>query len=201
MTRMADSIDTTQLQNWFRRIKAGDATAQNELVRAVLGRMERLAHKMLQGFPGVHRFAETGDVLQSAMVRLLRALQEIQPGSVREFFGLAATQIRRELLDLARHFKGQEIHQLRFPEGSQAGRGIDPPDNTEDPQDLESWCRFHEAVEKLPSEEREIVGLIFYHGWSKAEVAELFQVNERTVRRWWQNALLNLTQCIQKDEG
>jgi DNA-directed RNA polymerase specialized sigma24 family protein len=47
-------------------------------------------------------------------------------------------------------------------------------------------------VADLPTEEREIVGLIFYHGWTQAAVAELFQANERTVRRRWEAALLRL---------
>ena len=43
-------------------------------------------------------------------------------------------------------------------------------------------------VEKLPAEEREVVGLIFYHGWKQAEVADLFGISERTVRRRWESA-------------
>jgi RNA polymerase sigma-70 factor (ECF subfamily) len=74
----------------------------------VCGRLERLARKMLRRFPGVHRWAETGDVLQNALLRLLRALQEVRPESVRGFFGLVAEQMRRELLDLARHFCGPQ---------------------------------------------------------------------------------------------
>src|SRR5262249_31686133 len=30
---------------------------------------------------------------------------------------------------------------------------------------LERWAAFHEAVETLPAEQREVVGLTFYHGW------------------------------------
>ena len=33
-----------------------------------------------------------------------------------------------------------------------------------DPEDLDLWCRFHEAVEGLPVPEREVVSLTFYHG-------------------------------------
>jgi len=47
-------------------------------------------------------------------------------------------------------------------------------------------------VEKLPVRERETVGLIFYHNWSQIHVAELFNVDPRTVRRWWQSAMLEL---------
>jgi RNA polymerase sigma factor (sigma-70 family) len=47
-------------------------------------------------------------------------------------------------------------------------------------------------VDGLPVAEREVVGLVFYHGWTQAQIAELFQVDERTVRRRWQSACLRL---------
>ena len=67
------------------------------------------------------------------------------------------------------------------------------------PADLDRWTNFHEAVEKLPPDEREVVGLIFYHGWQQSQVAELFQVNVRTVKRWWQSALLKLHNVLTKE--
>lgn len=57
---------------------------------------------------------------------------------------------------------------------------------------LDMWTAFHERVKQLPAEEREVVGLIFYHGWTQAQVAELLQVNERTIRRWWVAAQMKL---------
>ncbi len=36
------------------------------------------------------------------------------------------------------------------------------------------------------------MSLIFYHGWTQLQVAELFEVNVRTVRRWWEAALVKL---------
>ena len=55
---------------------------------------------------------------------------------------------------------------------------------------------------RLPAQEREIVGLIYYHGWSQAQVAELFQVNVRTVRRWWESALVKLhRELMDEDEA
>jgi RNA polymerase sigma factor (sigma-70 family) len=55
-------------------------------------------------------------------------------------------------------------------------------------------------VEKLAVQEREVVGLIYYHGWTQAQVAELFQVNVRTVRRWWESALVKLHRELNDEE-
>jgi RNA polymerase sigma-70 factor (ECF subfamily) len=183
-------------------MRAGDRSAREELLRAVCGQLERLARKMLGRFPNVHRWTETGDVLQGALVRLLRSLEKIEPASTRAFFGLAAEHIRRELLDLARHYYGPEgigaHHASQVRAGVGPPQAAEPPDRTEPAEDLERWCRFHEGVEQLPAEEREVVGLVFYHGWTHAEVAALFQVSERTVRRRWQSALLRLNGLVQE---
>jgi RNA polymerase sigma-70 factor (ECF subfamily) len=116
----------------------------------------------------------------------------VRPESARGFLGLAATSIRRELLDLARHYGG--------PHGLGANHASTPPGDgsqrpacagaarAEDPGELERWRLFHEAVERLPAEEREVVGLKFYHGWTEAQIADLLGVTERTVRRWWRSA-------------
>jgi RNA polymerase sigma-70 factor (ECF subfamily) len=184
------SLHTTQLQLWARRLREGDRAAPDELLRATGARLERLTRKMLRRFPGVARWEGSDDVLQSAVLRLLRALREVEPASVRAFFGLAAEQIRRELLDLARHYYGPRghggHHDSQGPEGP-----AEEPASAEDGE-LERWRAFHEAVEGLPAEQREVVGLIYYHGWTREQVPELFGVNERTVRRRWDAALVKL---------
>jgi RNA polymerase sigma-70 factor (ECF subfamily) len=63
-------------------------------------------------------------------------------------------------------------------------------------EDLELWVRFHQAVDELPVEEREVVGLVFYHGWTQVRIAELFNVDERTIRRRWTNACERLRTMV-----
>jgi RNA polymerase sigma-70 factor (ECF subfamily) len=202
--RPDSSVHTTQLNHLLLRMKAGDQEARNELLRSVCGRLERLARKMLKGFPNVHRWAQTDDVMQSSLLRLLRALEKVQPNSMREFYGLAAQQIRRELLDLARHYGAERRqamqHALPMEASDDANPGNEAADRAENPDEVDKWYRFHQAVERLPAEEREIVGLIFYHGWTQLQVAELFQVSERTVRRRWEAALVKLHDGLKEDE-
>jgi RNA polymerase sigma-70 factor (ECF subfamily) len=190
------SLHTTQLRRWVERIRLGDRSAREEMLRATYPRMERLARKMLRRFPIVGRWEETGDLLQNAVPRLLRALQEVDPPSVRDFFGLVAEQMRRELLDLARHYHHRHLQALRGAsdaEGSEAsGTLADPRDAAEAVEELEKWCVFHEAVAGLLVEEREVVGLIYYHGWMQAEVAEHLQMSKRSVQRHWSATMLNL---------
>lgn len=192
----APSFHTAQLQDCLQRMRAGDQAARNELVNGVVSQMERLARRMLRGFPNVARWADTDDVLQNALVRLLKRLEKVEPESLRGFLALAAVEIRRELLDLARHFYGPHGLGTHYrgpliPADSN-NPGQEPAAPTDDPAELEAWTRFHEEVEKLPDVEREVIGLIVYHGWTQVQVAELFGVTDRTVRTWWQLALLKL---------
>src|SRR5262249_38083799 len=191
-----DSPSTMLMQQLVDRIRAGDAAARNELVRGYQERLCRLARKMLKKFPHVRRWVDAEDVFQSAVLRLLRALETVRPDSTKSLFMLASTQMRRELIDLARHFYGPEGLGANYdsivPGLRDGAAPPEPSDHAPGRDELEKWCRFHEAVERLPVEEREVVGLIYYHGWEQARVAELFQVSDRTVRRWWDSAMNRL---------
>src|SRR5262249_1339050 len=155
----------TQLLRWVDRIQAGDAAAHDELLRQVCDRLERLARRMLGRFLRLRRWVETGDVLSAALVRLMRALGQVRPGSSRAVLGLASPPARRELLDLAKHFYGLHRdaahHASHGPaDGSRPGPR-EPADEDPSPEDVERWSAFHEGVERLPADEREVVGLIF----------------------------------------
>jgi RNA polymerase sigma factor (sigma-70 family) len=194
---MADgSPGSVQLQAWLERMRSGDPSALDELIRHVCGRLQRLTRRMLRGYPGVKRWAETDDVLQSALLRLLRALRAVQPGSMRAFFALATEQIRRELIDLARHYYGPEgpgaHHATQDGRDPSAGPRYDRPDLSHEPSGLAEWCEFHQHLNQLPPEEREVVGLLFYQGLTQAEAAAVLNVAVRTVQRRWQGALLKL---------
>ena len=190
---MIDNDRTTAIQGWIDRLGAGDDSARGALLDCAGSRLARLTHKMLKGFTGVGRWEQTDDVLQNALLRLDRALTSVAPPTALDFFRLAAAQIRRELIDLARHYYG--------PQGlgaNHASRGgsRDPlpahPAPAEEPSALSAWCEFHEQVRHLPPDEREVVDLLFYQELTQAEAAELLQVTKRTVQRRWQSALLKL---------
>lgn len=192
------SLHTAHLQDCLRRMHAGDAVAEDELLRAAGDRLERLARRMLRDFPNVRRCADTDDVFQGAVLRLLRSLRQLDraPASVRDFLGLAAAHIRRELLDLARRCATAKRRGDVRLDVADSSTGLDPAASVEDRDELDDWRRFHEAVEKLPVQEREVIGLRFYHGWSEADIADLFGITERTVRRRWAAACTRLSDAL-----
>jgi RNA polymerase sigma-70 factor (ECF subfamily) len=191
--------DSSTLQACLARVGAGDAQAFDELVRHALARLQRLTRSMLRAYPGVRRWEETDDVLQNALLRLQRSLAAVGPESGAQFFGLAAAQIRRELIDLARHYYGPQGAGAHHASAG-SGEGPHPLDRrgetTHEPRRLAEWGEFHECVAALPAEEREVFDLLWYHGLSQAEAAALLQVAERTVKRRWRSARLLVHQAL-----
>jgi RNA polymerase sigma factor (sigma-70 family) len=189
--------DSVQLRLLLERFQNGDQQAGEELFWATAQRLEGLVRHMLRDFPRLRHWVDTSDVLQGAITRLLCSLRSVHPTSTRDFFNLAATQIRRELLDLVRRFHcrpdARAVHQN---EGGDDLFHQVPSHDGASSDDLELWATFHERVEQLPVEEREVVGLMFYHGWTHAQIAELFSVDERTIRRRWRSACRRLNEAL-----
>jgi RNA polymerase sigma-70 factor (ECF subfamily) len=191
---MAEAADqSVEIQAWLDRMQAGDPAARDELLGYACDRLRRLARKMLRGFGRVKRWEQTDDVFQNAMLRLWTALERVRPRSVRDFFGLAALQIRRELIDLARQYYGPQgagAHHAG-PGGeddstSTPPEGIQHPDTTYEPSRLAIWSEFHRQVDALPAEERDVFDLVWYQGLTQARAATLLGVSEPTLkRRWW----------------
>lgn len=198
------TLDTIRLKGWMKRIQDGDLSARDELLIAARRRMEALARAMLRRFPNVRRWAESDDVFQGASMRMCRCLEKLQINSTKDFYRLATQQMRRELLDLARHFASSKGPRALL----ETSLGRSEPDedsvhleqfaSVEEPADLDQWAAFHEAVGRLPAEEKEAFGLIYYHGWKQADVAEMLFVSERTVRRWFEAAASKLKKALQE---
>jgi RNA polymerase sigma-70 factor (ECF subfamily) len=201
---MADpSPQSVQIQAWIDRLRGGDEAARDELLSCACERLRNLARKMLRGYPNVRRWEDTGDVLQNAVLRLHRTLQQMTVQTSRDFFRLAALNIRRELLDLARHYYGpQGLGARHVSNAGDAGSSsddrtpADPAAPSQDPSRLAAWSEFHEQIQALPDEEREIFDLLWYQGLSQAEAGELLHISERTVKRRWQAARLKLDEAL-----
>jgi RNA polymerase sigma factor (sigma-70 family) len=197
---MSQGDHSTRIESCIDRMRAGDPSARGELLTHASGRLTRLTRKMLRDFPGVHRWEQTDDVLQNAVIRLCRALSEVQPPTAADFFRLAAAQIRRELLDLARRYSGARGQGAGHAGGGRAGAEApitpDPPDTTNDPNRLAAWTDFHREVDMLPAEEREAFDLVFYQGLPQGVAAAALGVAEITIKRRWRAARMRLVQAL-----
>jgi RNA polymerase sigma-70 factor (ECF subfamily) len=146
----------------------------------------------------LHSLDETDDVVQKGLIRLNTALRSVQPVNVRAFFGLAARQIRFVVADLAKKYaRAKELQSVAL-RGHTSSRKpeIEDPKKAE-PANLLEWSQFHEQIEDLPDEARELFDLLLYEGLSQAEAAVLLAVSERTLRRRWQQARLLLAAALE----
>jgi RNA polymerase sigma-70 factor (ECF subfamily) len=198
---VADSPKTlADIENWITRLQAGDPAARESLLCCAAERLRHLAHRMLQTYPRVRRWEQTDDVLQNAMLRLYRTLSEVPPRTASDFLRLAALNLRRELLDLTKHYYGPQGHGARHatldPEAQTAGLDYPAAHASLEPDRLAAWSEFHEQAGRLPAEEQAVFDLIWYQGLSQAEAAEVLGVHERTVKRRWQSARLKLYEAL-----
>ncbi len=191
---------TTQIQALLDLAAEGNADAYDDLIVLASERLLRLTRKMLRGYPHLRRWEQTDDIFQNAAIRLHRSLSEVKPESVRAFFGLAATQIRRSLIDLCRHHFGPQGHAAKHETQQVGAANGDPiedqPDTTEPQEAMASWAAFHEAVENLPADEREVFQILWYGGLEQKQAAELLGISISTVQRRWYAACHRLEQSM-----
>ena len=192
----------TVIENCIDRLRGGDETAREALWTCAGERLRRLSRKMLKGYPGVARWEQSDDVAQNALIRLDRTLRSVTPPTSRDFFRLAATQVRRELIDLVRHYygpRGLGVHHASRAGGEgSANPAIDlaVADSTNDQGRLDGWCEFHRAVDTLGEADRELFDLIWYQGLTQAQAAGILGVTERTVNSRWLGARVRLRDSL-----
>jgi RNA polymerase sigma factor (sigma-70 family) len=184
---MSDA-ETALPEDWFERWRQGDQAAREalgrQLVALTYGRLRALAHTIFhRDFPGLCQAHETASVLHEASLRLLKALGKVPLTSPEHYFRLAALEIRRVLLDMARAAP-------KF--AAEAGGGPEPADPGEGPEALARWTEFHEGVEGLPEPERQVVQLCFYLGLPQAQAARALGLHPRAVSRLWVRAVQRL---------
>jgi RNA polymerase sigma-70 factor (ECF subfamily) len=121
--------------------------------------------------------------------RLLKALREARPRTVREFFSLAGQHMRWELNDLARRLDKQpaavELCEGQLPAPASSDSGLSPDGH-----------RMLEAIDNLPEDEREAFDLVRIQGLTYTEAAKLLSVAPKTVQRRLDRGLRLLTERL-----
>ena len=163
---MQDTYSTEQYEGLLRRYDTRNRAVFDELIRLSVQRLTRLVHKWLAGEELIHRWQQTDDVLQNAAHRLQRVLKEVRPTTKWEFFSLAATMIRREILDMARQLRRSsgmaENYQSAPPSGDATGQNPLVEGGADEPPDTQ--ILFREAADYREPNLPEIVELVFYEG-------------------------------------
>jgi RNA polymerase sigma-70 factor (ECF subfamily) len=189
---MDEERTTAAVQRYLDAL-AGDAPAE-PVVRALLDRAVRRLHLLCasllhRSYPRLTRpplNLQADELLGAVVERLLKALREARPGTVRQFFALAGQHMRWELNDLARRLdEGPAAVELR--------EGLVPAPPGSDSGLTPEGRRILEAIESLPGEEREAFDLVKIQGMTHAEAGQVLGVAVRTVKRRVSRCLRLLT--------
>lgn len=191
---MDEGHTTIAVQRYLGQLARLDGNAPADpIIRALIdssvSRLHLLCRTLLsRSYPRLARppfNLQSEEMLSSVVDRLLRAMQEIRPTNVRQFFALANQHMRWELNDLARRLDGQtpavdlQAAPVAAPEASVS-------------QLTPNAMRMLEAIETLPEEEREVFSLVRIQAMTHTEVADVLGTSTKTVQRRLNKALLLL---------
>jgi RNA polymerase sigma-70 factor (ECF subfamily) len=167
------------------------------IVRALLDRAVRrlevlCGNLLVRSYPRLMQpplNLQPDELLGAVVERLLKAMREVRPQTVRQFFALVNQHMRWELNDLARRLDEQprevRLDGALVPGPASSGSQLSPEAR-----------RMLSAIDGLPEEEREVFSLVRIQGLGHTEAAEIFGVSTKTVQRRLNRALVLLAERL-----
>jgi RNA polymerase sigma factor (sigma-70 family) len=189
---------TIGVERCLQQLAAGRADSREQLIEMSSRRLRRLTQAMFRDHPSLARWEEADDVYQQGVIRLWQALRECRPETAIQYYRLAAQVLRRELIDLARHYFGprglaaNHATPAVFPHDVRFGSPDNPADSTWDSARLQPWTDFHQEVESLPEELKSTFDLLWYQGLPQSEAAQVLNLSQRTLERRWHEARMEI---------
>jgi RNA polymerase sigma factor (sigma-70 family) len=193
---MDEERTTVVVQRYLEEL-AGDSPAE-PIVRALLDRAVRrlqqiCASLLYRSYPRLTQpplNLQADEMLGAVVERLLKALREARPGTVRQFFALASQHMRWELNDMARRLD-------KGPTAVELSEGLLPTSPTSDSGLSPDGRRMLKAIDDLPEDEREAFDLVRIQGMSQAEAAKVLGVSPMTVNRRVNRSLQLLSEALE----
>ena len=194
---MDQSLTTAAVQQYLDDLGGveGDSPAEplvRDLLARALDRLHLLCARLLRReYPRLTRGPlnlQSEEVLSAVVERLLKALRNVRPTTVRQFFALANQHMRWELNDLARRLDSgrpaAELHESWIARELGSESSIPPAPNL---------SRILTAIDALAEEEREVFNLVRLQGLSHGEAAQVVGVSVKTVQRRLKRSLVLLS--------
>ena len=130
---------------------------------------------------------EADEMLSAVVERLLKAMRQVHPGNVRQFFAIANQHMRWELNDVARRLDEKAsavpLADSRLP----------APAESSVSELSQNARRMLTAIESLPDDEREVFNLVRIQGLTQPEAAEVIGMSLKTVQRRLSRGLILLS--------
>ena len=183
MAHNADAADRQQIAQLLTDWANHDPTARDRLVPIVYEELRRLAHHYMRNEREGHTLQTTA-LVNELYVRLA-GIDALAWRDRAHFFAMAATLMRRVLVDCARQ---------RARDKRGGGVSVVPLDeHVIAPQRAVDVVALDEALERLATvdtQQSRVVELRFFAGLSVEETAEALGISPATVKREWATAKL-----------
>ena len=176
------SVSSYPVTDLLSRWSGGDAAAGDALVPLVYDELRRIARKCLAGQRSGHTLQPTALVHEAYLRLVNRGSASWQNRA--HFFATAANAMRQILVDHSRRKhaakRGGSAEPLGFSD--QVAAAI---------QDPETVLALDQALTRLAQKDArqaEVVELRYFGGLTEEEIAEIWNVSPRTIRREWSSA-------------
>ncbi len=192
-TALQDLLDSLQRGENIQAIK-------DQLITRAHLRLQQIAHRMLYTYDRQKLDEETNGLVAEAYLRLNRSLEDLKPESVRQFFGLAALQMRRHLLDKLRTIHGRgEMRRPKITSLTPDSTGFSGmPLGVPGTGNGSNWTSIDvlESLDKLEERQRECLVMQHWYGFTHQEIAGLMGVSTKTVQRTTNLAFIQLNELL-----
>jgi RNA polymerase sigma factor (TIGR02999 family) len=168
---------TQLLREWSR----GDDQALASLMPLVYQELHRLARSYMRRERPGHTLATTG-LVHEAYLRLVG--KDVEWQNRAHFFGIAAREMRRVLVDYARSHRSAKRGGGAVPVPLEVAELL----NKAPDLDFLALDEALSRLEALDPERGRIVELKFFGGLSTEEASKILDVSTRTVKRKWEGA-------------
>ena len=168
------------LTHYLDQMKDGDSAALDQVVHILYGELRSLARARLNAERAEHTLSATALVNEAYLK--LAAHDQISVGNRTQFMAVAATTMRRVLVDYARSRKRKKRG------GGETPIPLEEAEPFLSEVEADEVIALDEALSRLAKQNpraAEVVEQRFYAGLTLDEIAELLGVTERTVRRDW----------------
>lgn len=173
--------DTGEVTRLLGEIGSGKKDAMNQLLPLVYDELHRLARSYFRRERGEHTLQPTA-LVHEAYIRMVDQKSAMQTRG--HFLAVAATQMRRILLDYARKHRAE-----RRGGGGQKVLLEDTMAIAEQkPLDMIGLDTALTLLSKLDPEQGKLVELRFFGGLSVEETADVMGVSPATIKRSWSSA-------------
>jgi RNA polymerase sigma factor (TIGR02999 family) len=171
-------LDQREITGLLQQVRNGSQTAESRLMGMVYSDLRKIARHYMVAERRDHTLQPTA-IVHEAYVRIFRG-GPVDWRDRTHFFAVAASQMRRVLIDHGRAFRGPN---RRGECKVELDETIVP--NPRQPCDIEVLDDLIQRLEKTDPAAARIVELKFFSGLTDKEVAEALSTSHSSVRRHW----------------